>query len=254
MLVKKLMKNYTQNILKKKEIDKYTDFYMLFGEQDPDGFDEQERSIKSIISTENPDRVNDIIRADGMGMKDFRNNPVVFQDHDRAQPIGKNLYIKTTKRDDGVKALVAKTVFAKTRAGLERLWLHKEGFLNAWSVGIMVQEWKELPNQGMDIEASMLLEYSSVGIPMNAEALDIEKVQKLMDNENVSQKMKLNILEQKGTLQFMNLVYNNSKNYEKDLSDIKSLLIEIKERKAAATGGADFLSQDDIRKLFKNLN
>jgi hypothetical protein len=252
MILKNIRKEYTQQMLKKKTAEYGDEFYMLFGEQDPEGFDEEERSIKSIISTENPDRVNDIIRADGVKMEDYRKNPVVFEDHDRTRPIAKNIYIKPITQNDGSKALLAKTIFAKTKMGLERLWLHKEGFLNAWSVGIILQEWKETEDQGLDIASSSLLEYSSVGIPMNPEALDVEKVQKLMENDNISQKAKLKILERKGSLQFLNLVYNKNKNYEQQLSEIKSILLEIKDHKASVTDG-EAITPESIKKLFKNL-
>lgn len=137
--------------------------------------DEKEQTITSIISSERTDRVGDIIRMQGLETDMYiKKNPVVFADHDHTKPVGKALWLKQSE-EDGKPIIIAKTQFAKTQLGQERFYLHKNGFLNSWSVGIIVKDYTEMSSGGWDITSSELYEYSSVGVPANPDAVDIEK-------------------------------------------------------------------------------
>ncbi len=55
-----------------------------------------DRSDVSWISTEDPDRANDVVIAKGMNDSQFRLNPIVTLNHSYAQPpVGKSLWAST---------------------------------------------------------------------------------------------------------------------------------------------------------------
>ena len=155
--------------------------------------DDKERTIVSYVSSETKDRSNDIIRLDGLKTEGYKKNPIVFADHDHTKPIGKNLWLKIGDVD-GKKMLIAKTKFNSTQLGNDRYELHRDGFLNAWSVGIIVKAYKEFDDGGWDITESELYEYSSVGVPANPDAVDINKIMDL----NISAETKMRILREFG--------------------------------------------------------
>ena len=89
------------------------------------------------VSTETPDRDNEVFRASGFELSNYRKNPVVLWAHDySAPPIGKALWVKTV----GDK-LKAKVKFASTQFAQEIKQLYEEGFLSAWSVGFIPKKW-----------------------------------------------------------------------------------------------------------------
>ena len=137
--------------------------------------DEDERSIVHIISTEQADRMGDIVRAKGMDDENYAKNPVVLFGHDYSSfPVGKSLWRKTTTRN-GVKGVMAKTQFADTEEGRKVFELWKDGFLNASSIGFMNKEAEPINGEngfvGFDFKKWELLEYSIVPVPANAGAV-----------------------------------------------------------------------------------
>jgi len=139
------------------------------------GIDEKERTLTHFISTERVDRDKDIMEAGGVDLRNYKKNPVVAWVHDyRQPPIGKNLWIKKHKDDNGEMGLLAKTKFAMSQFADEIFNLYKEGFLNAWSVGFIPVEVKDADEKSdakRVISKWELLEYSAVPVPSNPEAL-----------------------------------------------------------------------------------
>lgn len=131
-------------------------------------FDLSERSITSYISKTTVDRGRDIVNPKGLNEKNYRKNPIVLFNHDYDKPIGKNLWNK--KESDGV---LAKTQFATTLFADDIMLLNKEGVLNAWSIGFIPEKWTiDEKQEVMTFDEWELLEYSSVSVPMNPDAIN----------------------------------------------------------------------------------
>lgn len=138
---------------------------------------EGERAVIATISTETPDRDQEVMLMKGADLKWFRQNPIVFYAHDYGDlPIGQAQWI----RKDG-NSLVAKTVFATAEANplADQVYRLIQGkFLRAWSIGFIINEAREakadeFPDAQVRrvITKWSLLEYSAVGVPSNMEAL-----------------------------------------------------------------------------------
>ncbi len=157
----------TDNIIENMEIKSWQSD-LIFNKE----FDDNERTIIHYITTETPDRYGDIVIARGMDDKNYSKNPVVFFNHDPYKPVGKSLW---RKPDDGF--VISKTQFSKTDFANDIYTLHKEGVLNAWSIGFRPKKDKieRLPEGGFKFNEWELIEYSSVGIPAQPEAVDIAK-------------------------------------------------------------------------------
>lgn len=151
---------------------------------------EEEGSFVVVVSTEDKDRDGEILRANGFGLKNYRDNPVVLWAHNYgAPPIGKSLWIKPV----GDK-LKAKIKFAPTDFAQDIKRLYEEKFLNAWSVGFIPEKWKD----GDDVDEGIrreytkqeLLEFSGVPVPCNAFALtEAMKVVKSVEMKDALDKM-----------------------------------------------------------------
>ena len=136
----------------------------------------QDKPIKFVASTSNPDRYGDVVDQKGWDLRAYNRNPVVLFNHNPAQmPIGKGkayveneqlmLEVEFDQKDE-----MAKTIEQKVR----------DGFINAVSVGFQPSKSiarSSLPSDhpyhgksGSYFQASELLEVSIVTIPANNEA------------------------------------------------------------------------------------
>lgn len=136
----------------------------------------QDKPIKFVASTANPDRYGDVVDQKGWDLSAYNRNPVVLFNHNPSQmPIGKGkayvendqlmLEVEFDQKDD-----MAKTIEQKVR----------DGFINAVSVGFQPSKTiarSSLPadhpyhgKSGSYFQASELLEVSIVTIPANNEA------------------------------------------------------------------------------------
>ncbi len=136
----------------------------------------QDKPIKFVASTANPDRYGDVVDQKGWDLRAYNRNPVVLFNHNPAQmPIGKGkayvendqlmLEVEFDQKDD-----MAKTIEQKVR----------DGYINAVSVGFQPSKTiarSSLPadhpyhgKSGSYFQASELLEVSIVTIPANNEA------------------------------------------------------------------------------------
>jgi HK97 family phage prohead protease len=134
------------------------------------------RSVSFTISSQNPDRMKDVIDVNGWDLTNFKKNPVVLWSHDyRGLPIGKATSIRRDKKN-GVLRATAEFVPSDTpvvgpmaEAVLQML---KGGFLNATSVGFQPMETSfDEERGGFNFAKAELLEFSVVPVPANADAL-----------------------------------------------------------------------------------
>lgn len=118
-------------------------------------------TFEVVITTENIDRYNEIIKMDGWDLDHYRANPVVLWGHDHSRIIG--ICTELTIEDG---QMIAKGKFAPTTEGQELRQLYEEGFLKATSVGFIEKE-----REGNVITKAELIEFSFVSVPANPYAL-----------------------------------------------------------------------------------
>jgi HK97 family phage prohead protease len=160
-------------------------------------FNDKDMTITHYISTVTPDRFGDIVNPFGMDADNFKKNPIVLFGHShssRSNVIGKNIALFPD--DFGVKAI---TKFANTPAGKDLYILNKEGYLNAWSIGFIPKKTKiqnttinNQPGTYNIIDEWELLEYSSVAIPANPDAINL--MVKEIKSAEVIQEISLGII------------------------------------------------------------
>ncbi len=139
----------------------------------------ENRTLLIAGSTEDKDRMGDIIRADGWKLKPFKANPVFMWAHNYNQPpIGR---AKRVWIDKETKKLMFKIEFAGPEVyefadTIYKLYLG--GFLHATSVGFIPLDWEgkdeenPFPKWEDNVYLSQeLLELSAVPVPANANAL-----------------------------------------------------------------------------------
>ena len=137
--------------------------------------------VEFIVSTSAWDAHGERIDVDGINFKDFKKNPVVLWGHD-----GFNLPIaKATKiwKENG--KLMAKAMFDMSDEFATKVYQKiKDGFLNAVSIGGMVEEWGK---DGLTISKLNMKEFSVVSIPANPQALATAKSLSTDEQETVDE-------------------------------------------------------------------
>lgn len=146
------------------------------------------------ISTEDKDRADEVLRANGFELGNYRKNPVVLWAHNYSEPpIAKALWVKVV-----ANKLKAKLKFAQTQFAQEIKMLYEEGFLKAWSVGFMPKKWKD-GEDGEDVRREYtkveLLEFSAVPVPCNPMALS--EAIKMVKDVKLKETLEKEIKEQK---------------------------------------------------------
>lgn len=142
-------------------------------------FDDREKSVIHLITTDIVDRYGDIVVSSGMKDDNFSKNPVVLFMHNQYYPIGKSLWRKIEKDSQG-EYVLTKTKFGKTELSEDVYNLYKDGVLNAWSIGFN-PNWDKAEKlydenntfTGYRFNEWELLEYSAVSVPANPDALVI---------------------------------------------------------------------------------
>jgi phage head maturation protease len=135
-------------------------------------------TVRSVITTIDPDRSGDIVIPTGMkNADDFLLNPVVLWAHQRAQfpPIGVCEWIDIQPR-----RIVAETRFARGVPFAEDVFrLYEQGILKGWSIGFIPRKARRLPSPDVRTPPALrvdewdLLEYSAVPIPENPGAVTV---------------------------------------------------------------------------------
>ena len=157
-----------------------------------------ERSDVSWISTEDPDRVGDVVVARGMNDSQFRQNPIVTLNHCYwAPPVGKSLWRKFAT-DGQIRGIKAKTQYPPRPAdwGEGKDWpadvafaLVQADLLRGKSIGFLptkvhtpdareleANRWEKV---ALVIDEWVLLEYACVFLPAQANAV-LESVSKVI--------------------------------------------------------------------------
>jgi hypothetical protein len=133
-------------------------------------------TFEVVITTENLDRYQEVIKLDGWELEHYRNNPVVLWGHDHNRIIGVATSIDIV---DG--KMVAKGKFAPSEEAQEKRRLYDLGFLRATSVGFIEKE-----REGNLITKAELLEFSFVSVPANPYALSLAMKSGVSVNEMVT--------------------------------------------------------------------
>lgn len=133
-------------------------------------------TFEVVITTENLDRYQEVIKLDGWDLTHYRANPIVLWGHDHNQPIGMATSIEIT---DG--KMIAKGKFAPTEKAQEVRTLYDAGIIKATSVGFIEKE-----REGNLITKAELLEFSFVSVPANPYALTLAMEKDLNVNELVT--------------------------------------------------------------------
>lgn len=125
----------------------------------------KEGEVEFVVSTNALDAHGERISVDGIDLKDYKKNPVVLWGHD-----GFNLPIaKATKVwKEGGKLMARAQFYLKDEFAAKVYGYIVDGFLNAVSIGGMVQEWSD---DGVTINKMLMKEFSVVSVPANQEAL-----------------------------------------------------------------------------------
>jgi hypothetical protein len=148
-----------------------------------------DRSDVSWISTENPDRMQEVVRARGMNDGQYRLNPLVTLNHAYwAPPAGKSLWRRVVQEGD-LKGVKAKTFYPpRPNQWPEKEWVPDLAFalvqadlLRGKSIGFLptkvhVPDQKEIDRNGwgkagLVIDEWILLEYACVYLPAQQNAV-----------------------------------------------------------------------------------
>ena len=132
-----------------------------------------EGQLRCVISTDTPDRCNDVMSPKGVDAKAFLNNPTVLWMHDAYRPsIGKCVAGSLKVSGHGIEATVQFDMKDEFAADIYRKY--QEGFLSAFSIGFIPSEWEDDKEGVRTYTKYELLEFSCVTTPMNSEALATE--------------------------------------------------------------------------------
>jgi len=127
--------------------------------------DKKNLIVTHFISTEEPDRALDVVRAEGMVV---RGRPAVLVGHDyNDEPVAKPLELTTGENKAGKKGIIAKTQYYPDDRGKRLFQKAIDGYMPNWSIGFSSIEDEPINNGGTDFKKWELLEYSQVAVPMN---------------------------------------------------------------------------------------
>jgi phage head maturation protease len=175
-----------------------------------------EGEVEFVVSTNAWDAHGERIDVEGIDLRDFKKNPVVLWGHD-----GFNLPIaKATKVWKESGKLMARAKFYLKDDFSRKVYDYiVDGFLNAVSIGGMVQEWGE---DGLTIAKMNMKEFSVVSVPANPEALATAKQ---LDGE---QKAELRALGNAYARKMLDKNANMSE-IQKDIERLETLVTTLKE-------------------------
>jgi HK97 family phage prohead protease len=139
------------------------------------GIDEGKRQVEAWVSTETVDSYDEIVLATGIDLERYRKNPVVLWMHDMRVPaVGKAVALEVVEG----RGLAATTQFAGHQLANDVWELYRDGFMRAFSIGFYYKWENDEPGWRYDKDRGVfvawnteLLEYSTVTIPANPDAL-----------------------------------------------------------------------------------
>jgi HK97 family phage major capsid protein/HK97 family phage prohead protease len=132
--------------------------------------EEDQRIIRGVATTPNPDRVGDIVEPLGV---QFKNPMPLLHQHDHDKPVGTVTFDKPTK--DGITFEARLPIIEQAgplRDRVETAWGEiKAGLVRAVSIGFRALEYSFLDEGGIRFNKSEVLELSLVSVPANADAV-----------------------------------------------------------------------------------
>jgi len=135
-------------------------------------------TFEMVITTENTDRMGEVILASGWDFEHYMKNPIVLWGHDYHQlPVGVTETLEKTA--DG--KTVARGRFASHEFAQEVRKLYDAGIMSASSVGFIAKEYN-----GNTITKAELLEWSFVTVPANPYALTLLAGSSISINEMIT--------------------------------------------------------------------
>ena len=198
---------------------------------------EEQMTIDMIGSTNKADRVGDVMKIEGIDIKNYLKNPVILQNHDYSKPaIGKALSVKV---ENG--KLMFKIQFANTEEGREWFYLYKNGFMSASSIGFIGKEYELNKDGGLTFFKSELLELSLVAVPCNPEA--VIQLGKSLEEQKISEEMYKALCpsEKAGAV-----ISKKNKEKIKEVIDILTALIQSEEEVEEKSLDTPEIEEEDI--------
>ena len=176
----------------------------------------QEGEVEFVVSTGAMDSHGERINVDGIDLRQFKQNPVVLWGHD-----GFNLPIaKATKVWKEAGKLMARAKFYLKDEFARKVYDYiVDGYLNAVSIGGMVDEWG---TDGITIQKMTMKEFSVVSVPANPEALVAAK------SLSTKQYNELNILAKDYAIKMLTKS-NGSEEIAKQIETLETLVATLKE-------------------------
>ena len=161
----------------------------LFSNQSIKSIDEDKRQASYIISTDEVDRMGEVVEQ-SWDLKNYEANPIVLFGHDPSKPenvLGKALSITTEKDGDrSITSALVQFAEAGTSKGVDTVWsLVKQGILKTVSVGFIPHTYKNTDTEDTPtvLSDNELLEFSIVPIPANPRAVALA-----LTDESISEK------------------------------------------------------------------
>lgn len=132
--------------------------------------EEDQRIIRGVATTPNPDRVGDIVEPLGV---QFKNPMPLLHQHDHDKPVGSVTFDKPTAEGITFEAKLPMIEDAgPLRDRIETAWGElKAGLVRAVSIGFRALEYAWMDDGGIRFTKSEVLELSLVSVPANADAV-----------------------------------------------------------------------------------
>ena len=132
--------------------------------------EEEQRIIRGVATTPNPDRVGDIVEPLGV---QFKNPMPLLHQHDHDKPVGTVTFDRPTRDGITFEARLPKIEEpGPLRDRVEMAWGEvKAGLVRAVSIGFRALEYSFLDEGGIRFNKSEVLELSLVSVPANADAV-----------------------------------------------------------------------------------
>jgi HK97 family phage prohead protease len=134
------------------------------------------RQVRVRCSSENPDRVGDVVVQAGIDFSIYQaSNPVILFNHDPDRPVARSIRMGLVAGE-----LQSTAQFPPEGEDADADWVYgkiKSGIINAASIGFIPIDYVPLdpksPWSGLRFDHIQLLEFSFVSIPANADAVII---------------------------------------------------------------------------------
>jgi len=178
-----------------------------------------EGEVEVVVSTGALDSHGERINVEGISLKDYKKNGVILWGHDGfSLPIAKTVRIW---KDQG--KLMAKAMFDMADENARKIYNKiKGGYINAVSIGGMVDEWGE---DGVTIEKLTMKEFSFVSIGANPQALVTAKALGVSEKDLIESDRELDQM----IKNFAKKLLNQPDELEKKIEETKRIVATLEE-------------------------